>query len=185
EQINTIIQAVGKIGLAVRGLHGEGTEAMGNLFQVSNQTTLGEREDENIWRLNKVIEQSIEHEQNARQLLLQKRPETLFDQIGRAYGILTHAYSMTSKEALNLLSFMKLGIDLSFFPENCRMALDELLIETQPAHLQEGMQQRGSQQKLSPEERDGLRARIVRDKLKSFPKPDIGKQAGNGPKESK
>jgi protein arginine kinase len=185
EQINQIIQAVGKIGLAVRGLHGEGTEAMGNLFQVSNQTTLGEREDEIIGRLNKVIEQIIEHEQNARQLLLQKRPETLFDQIGRAYGILTHAYSMTSKEALNLLSFMKLGIDLSFFPESCRMGIDELLIETQPAHLQEGTQQRGSQQKLSAEERDGLRARIVRDKLKSFPKPDIGKQAGNGPKESK
>src|SRR5882672_2821463 len=89
EQINQVIQAVNKIGLAVRGLYGEGTEALGNLFQVSNQTTLGEKEDDIIARLHKVIEQIIEHEQNARQMLLQKKPNTLWDQIGRAYGVLT------------------------------------------------------------------------------------------------
>ena len=93
EQINQIIQAVNKIGLAVRGLYGEGTEAMGNLFQVSNQTTLGDREEDIIARLNKVIEQIIEHEQNARQMLLQKRLNTLYDQIGRAYGLLQFAFS--------------------------------------------------------------------------------------------
>src|SRR5688572_26453383 len=93
EQINQVIQAVNKIGLAVRGLYGEGTEALGNLFQVSNQTTLGEKEEEIIARLHKVIEQIIEHEQNARQLLVQKKPNTLLDHIGRAYGILRHAYS--------------------------------------------------------------------------------------------
>ena len=180
EQINQVIQAVNKIGLAVRGLHGEGTEAMGNLFQVSNQITLGEKEEEIVGRLNKVIEQVIEHEQNARQMLLQKKLSTLRDQIGRGYGILTHGYSITSKEALNLLSFMKLGVDLSFFPEACGAAVDELFIETQPAHLQ-----KGSQQKLAAEERDSLRAGIIRDKLKSFPKPDITtpKPERNGPKE--
>src|SRR6478609_1441670 len=87
EQINQVIQAVNKIGLAVRGLYGEGTEALGNLFQVSNQTTLGEKEEDIINRLNKVIEQIIHHEQNARHSLLQKKPVTLFDNIGRAYGI--------------------------------------------------------------------------------------------------
>ncbi len=180
EQINQIIQAVNKIGLAVRGLYGEGTEAMGNLFQVSNQTTLGEKEEEIVGRLNKVIEQVIEHEQNARQLLLQKKLSTLRDQVGRGYGVLTHAYSMTSKEALNLLSFIKLGIDLGFFPEECAPAVDELFIETQPAHLQ-----KSSQQKLAAEERDSLRADIIREKLKSFPKPDIPNAgpARNGPKE--
>src|SRR5882757_7511376 len=101
EQINQVIQAVNKIGLAVRGLYGEGTEAMGNLFQVSNQTTLGENEEEIINRLNKVIEQVIEHEQNARLMLMQKKPKTLLDHIGRAYGILRHAHAMNSKEALN------------------------------------------------------------------------------------
>jgi len=168
EQINQIIQAVNKIGLAVRGLYGEGTEAMGNLFQVSNQTTLGDKEEDIIARLNKVIEQIIEHEQNARQMLLQKRLNTLYDQIGRAYGLLQFAHSMSSKEALNLLSFIKLGTDLSFFPEECRVPVDELFMETQPAHLQ-----KNSQQKLAAEERDALRAEIIRAKLNAFPKPDL------------
>jgi protein arginine kinase len=172
EQVNQIIQAVNKIGLAVRGLYGEGTEAMGNLFQVSNQTTLGEKEEDIIGRLNRVIAHIIEHEQNARKILIQKKPGTLLDHVGRAYGILTHAYSMASKEALNLLSFMKLGIDLGFFPEECQVPVDQLFMETQPAHLQIG-----TQQKLSAEERDSLRAQIIRDKLKTFPKPDIGKPA--------
>ena len=175
EQINQVIQAVNKIGLAVRGLYGEGTEALGNLFQVSNQTTLGEKEDEIIARLHKVIEQIIEHEQNARQLLVQKKPNTLLDHIGRAYGILRHAYSMSSKEALNLLSFMKLGIDLGFFPEECRQPVDELFIETQPAHLQ-----KGTQQKLAADERDSLRAEIVRTKLGDFPRPNTRGNGGGG-----
>ena len=168
------------IGLAVRGLYGEGTEALGNLFQVSNQTTLGEKEEDIIARLHKVIEQIIEHEQNARQMLLQKKPNTLLDHIGRGYGVLRHAYSMNSKEALNLLSFMKLGIDLGFFPEDCRQPVDELFMETQPAHLQ-----KGNAQKLAADERDALRAEIIRAKLSSFPKPSIGTSspdhdAGNG-----
>ncbi|MDQ3622588.1 MAG: protein arginine kinase [Verrucomicrobiota bacterium] len=170
EQINQVIQAVNKIGLAVRGLYGEGTEALGNLFQVSNQTTLGEKEDEIISRLQKVIENIIEHEQNARQMLLQKKPAPLLDHVGRGYGILRYAHSMSSKEALNLLSFMKLGIDLGFFPEEWRVAIDELFMETQPAHLQ-----KGSQQKLAADERDGLRADIVRAKLGGFPAPDLGR----------
>lgn len=169
EQINQVIQAVNKIGLAVRGLYGEGTEALGNFFQVSNQTTLGEKEEEIIARLHRVIEQIIEHEQNARQLLLQKKPNTLLDHVGRGYGILRHAHSMSSKEALNLLSFIKLGIDLSFFPEECRQPVDELFMETQPAHLQ-----KGTQQKLAADERDALRAEIIRAKLAAFPRPDTG-----------
>jgi len=170
--INQVIQAVNKIGLAVRGLYGEGTEAMGNLFQISNQTTLGEKEDEIIARLTKVIETIIEKEHDARQMLIQKKPDTLWDQIGRAYGVLTYAHAMTSKEALNLLSIMKLGVDLGAFPEARRLPIDELFIETQPAHLQ-----KTSQQKLNAEERDFLRAEIIRGRLKLFPKPDMGKVA--------
>jgi protein arginine kinase len=170
--INQVIQAVNKIGLAVRGLYGEGTEAMGNLFQISNQTTLGEKEDEIISRLTKVIETIIEKEHDARQMLIRKKPDTLWDQIGRAYGVLTYAHAMTSKEALNLLSIMKLGVDLGAFPEDRRLPVDELFIETQPAHLQ-----KTSQQKLNAEERDFLRAEIIRDRLKLFPKPDMGKVA--------
>ena len=112
ELINQVVQAVSKIGLAVRGLYGEGTEAMGNLFQISNQTTLGEKEEEIIARLSKVIETIIEKEHDARQVLIQRKSNTLSDQIGRAYGVLTYAHAMSSKEALNLLSIIKLGIVL-------------------------------------------------------------------------
>ena len=77
DQINQIIQAVNKIGLAVRGLYGEGTEALGNLFQISNQMTLGEKEDEIVDQLNKVIEQIIEHEENARQMMLEEKSRML------------------------------------------------------------------------------------------------------------
>jgi len=178
ELINQVIQAVSKIGLAVRGLYGEGTEAMGNLFQISNQTTLGEKEEEIIARLSKVIETIIEKEHDARQVLIQKRSNTLWDQIGRAYGVLTYAHAMSSKEALNLLSIMKLGVDLGAFPEDRRLPIDELFIDTQPAHLQ-----KSSQRKLNAEERDHLRAQIIRERLKVFPKPDISKlvrESGNG-----
>ncbi len=167
EQINQVVQAVNKIGLAVRGLYGEGTEALGNLFQVSNQTTLGEKEEEILGRLTKVIETIINHEENARLMLLEKRAGMVMDHIGRAFGILTNAYCMSSKEALNLLSFIRLGIDLGFFPESIRLSVDELFMETQPAHLQ-----KSSQKKLAAEERDSLRADIIRSKLRSLPKPD-------------
>jgi protein arginine kinase len=170
EQINQVIQAVNKVGLAVRGLYGEGTEALGNLFQISNQTTLGEEESEIITRLNKVIESIILHEQNARQALLQKKSVTLLDNIGRAYGVLRHAHSMASKEALNLLSYLKLAADLGFFPAETRQLVDELFIETQPAHLQ-----KSTQQKLQADERDELRARIVRAKLQPLTEPDVQK----------
>ena len=178
ELINQVVQAVGKIGLAVRGLYGEGTEAMGNLFQISNQTTLGEKEEEIINRLSKVIETIIEKEDDARQVLVQKKSNTLWDQIGRAYGVLTYAHAMSSKEALNLLSILKLGVDLGVFSEDRRLPIDQLFIDTQPAHLQ-----KSSERKLTAEERDHVRAQIIRERLKLFPKPDIGKAAresGNG-----
>src|ERR671922_879913 len=178
ELINQVIQAVSKIGLAVRGLYGEGTEAMGNLFQISNQTTLGEKEEDIINRLSKVIETIIDKEHDARQVLIQKKSNTLWDQIGRAYGVLNYAHAITSKEALNLLSVIKLGVDLGAFPEDRRFAIDQLFMDTQPAHLQ-----KSSQQKHNAEERDHLRAQIIRDRLKVFPKPDISKmtrQSGDG-----
>jgi len=177
DQINKIVNSVNKIGLAVRGLHGEGTEAMGNLFQVSNQTTLGETEEEIIGRLTRVIEQILEHEQNARALLAQRKSVTLHDQIGRAYGVLSHAYSMSSKEALNLLSVIKLGVDLKVFPDAHRFPIDELFIETQPAHLQKG----AGTQKMSAEERDTLRASIIRAKLSQVPEPDIARLQAAAP----
>jgi protein arginine kinase len=117
---------------------------------------------------------------NARASLLQKRPVLLLDNIGRAYGILRHAHSMASKEALNLLSCLKLGVDLGFFPEDSRIVVDALFIETQPAHLQ-----KSSQQKLQADERDTLRAEIIRTKLAKFPKPDGRKAIARGQEDAK
>ena len=166
EQINQIIQAVNKLGLAVRGLYGEGTEALGNVFQVSNQMTLGEGEGDIVERLNKVLAQIIEHEENARAMLLEKKPKSVYNHIGRAYGILANAHSISSKETMNLLSLMRLGVDLSLFPEVERWLVDELFIITQPAHLQKRFSE-----KLSAEERDLLRADMLRERLRGVSRP--------------
>src|SRR5215467_8392983 len=137
EQINPIIQSVNKLGLAVRGLYGEGTEALGNVFQVSNQMTLGETEAAIVERLEKVLAQIIEHEENARATLLEKRQQMkmVLNHIGRAYGILANAHIVSSKETMNLLSLMRLGVDVGLFPGVDRSLVDELFILTQPAHL--------------------------------------------------
>ena len=166
EQINPIIQSVNKLGLAVRGLYGEGTEALGNVFQVSNQMTLGEAESDIVERLNKVLSQIIEHEENARGMLLEKKPKTVYNHIGRAYGTLANAHSISSKETMNLLSLMRLGVDVGLFPGVDRALVDELFILTQPAHLQ-----KQHSEKLSAEERDLLRADMVRERLRHVSRP--------------
>jgi len=157
---------VNKLGLAVRGLYGEGTEALGNVFQVSNQMTLGEAETDIVERLNKVLAQIIEHEENARAMLLEKKPKSVYNHIGRAYGVLANAHSISSKETMNLLSLMRLGVDLGLFPDVERWLVDELFILTQPAHLQKRFSE-----KLSAEERDLLRADMVRERLRNVSRP--------------
>ena len=176
EQINQIIQAVNKLGLAVRGLYGEGTEALGNVFQVSNQMTLGESEIEIVEKLNKVLSQMIEHEENARAALLEKKTKMVFNHIGRAYGILANAHSISSKETMNLLSLMRLGMDMGMFSGVNRYLVDELFVITHPAHLQKAFSE-----KLSAEERDLLRADMLRERLKSVkrPQPKAPPAAGN------
>ena len=168
EQINQIIQAVTKLGHAVRGLYGEGTEALGDVFQISNQMTLGESEPDIVERIHKVLLQVIEHEMNARTNMLQAKPKELFNHIGRAYGILAHAHCITSKETMNLLSLMRLGVEQRMFPGVEKSLMDELFIITQPAHLQKQFIE-----KLNTEERDILRADMLRDRLKKVAGPVI------------
>lgn len=173
EQINPIIQSVNKLGLAVRGLYGEGTEALGNVFQVSNQMTLGEAETTIVERLEKVLAQIIEHEENARATLLEKKPKMLHNHIGRAYGILANAHSISSKETMNLLSLLRLGVEVGSFPGADAALADELFILTQPAHLQ-----KQHSEKLSAEERDLLRADMLRERLKPIRRP-VARPAGS------
>ncbi len=176
EQMNKVIQAVNKLGLAVRGLYGEGTEALGNVFQVSNQMTLGENEAEIVDRLRKVVLQIIEHEENARGTLMEQRPKTVLNHVGRAYGILANAHSISSKETMNLLSLFRLGFDMGLFPGVQRALIDELSIVTQPAHLQSRFAD-----KLPPDERDIRRADMVRQALRNVHRPDTPPPDGTRP----
>lgn len=166
EQINPVIKAIGKIGLAVRGLYGEGTEALGNLFQISNQHTLGEAEPEIIAQIEKVIEGVVRSEVTARAKLKEDHQTMLRDQIGRAFAILRYAHILTSKEALNLLSMLRLGADLDLVGNCDRSLIDMLLLEIQPAHLQ-----LNAARELSPEERDSMRAELTRARLQSIDGP--------------
>src|SRR5512140_3597108 len=175
EPINPIIQSVNKLGLAVRVLYGDGTEALGNVFKVSNQMTLGESETAIVERLEKVLAQIIEHEENARASLLEKKPKMVFNHIGRAYGILANAHSISSKETMSLLSLMRLGVDMGLFPGTERGLADELFILTQPAHLQ-----KQHSEKLSAEERDLLRADMVRERLRPVSRPLVPPAATPG-----
>ncbi len=166
EQMNQVIQAVNKIGLAVRGLYGEGTEALANLFQISNQHTLGDKETDLIAKLERVIEQIINHERNARRKLVEENPSRVMDQVGRAYATLRYAHVLESKEAFTHLSMLRLGSDLGLIAPDCAKMIDTTLVEIQPAHLQIA-----SQRKLTPAERDVLRAEILRDRLRELPEP--------------
>lgn len=166
DQVNQVVKAVHKIGLAVRGLYGEGTDALGNLFQISNQHTLGENESDIIHQIEKVIERVVAQEQAARVKLREDNLTMLSDQVGRAYAIMKYAHILSSKEALNLLSMLRLGTDLDLIPECDRSVLDLLLLENQPAHLQFQ-----AKRELTPEERDVMRAEITRQRLQSIKGP--------------
>jgi protein arginine kinase len=157
QQINRILSAITQVGLAVRGLYGEGSEAIGNLFQISNQITLGQSEDEIIDNLYSVVRQIIEHERAARQKLLTESNHWINDRVSRSFGILSHAVIMDSKEAAQRLSDVRLGVDLEMIPNVSGNVLNEMLVMTQPGFLQQG-----AGHKLSAEERDIRRAEMIR-----------------------
>ncbi len=160
KQINQVLQAIIKLGLAVRGLYGEGTEASGNLFQISNQVTLGKKESDILDNLERVIKQILGHERNARKLLLKNNLYQLQDKIGRAYGILKNAHIISSKEAIELLSTMRMGVDLGLFKGIDRQCINEMILLTQPAHLQ-----LATARTLDAEERDMARAELIRQRM--------------------
>lgn len=165
QQINRLLSAISQVGLVVRGIYGEGSEALGNLFQISNQITLGQSEEEIITNLHSVAKQIIEHERAARQKLQMESPTRLLDRVSRSYGILSHAAIIDSKEAAQRLSDVRLGIDLGLIDGVSASVMNELVIMTQPGFLQQY-----AGQKLSPEERDLRRAEMIRERLKNMVK---------------
>ena len=125
---HNLLSAVTQVGLCIRGLYGEGSDIVGNLVQVSNQVTLGQGEEEILHNLSSVTRQLILQEQKARQVLLNQGREKLEDRAGRALGILKHARLINFKEMMQLLSDIRLGVDLKFLDGISRQTLNELMV---------------------------------------------------------
>lgn len=158
KQINKVLQTISKLSLTARGFYGEGTQASGNFFQVSNQTTLGHAETDIIDNIERIIKQIIMHEQQQRKMLITQHKAEFNDRIQRALGILKNAYIITSNETIELLSMVRLGVDTGLIKDINIAKLNQLFISTQPAHLQklEG-------KPLSAAERDVKRAEVIRE----------------------
>jgi len=157
KEIGKVLQGLGQVGLTFRGLYGEGSEVVGNFFQLSNQTTLGKSEEELIEHLDKIVRQVIQYEDQARQVLLRDAPQVTEDKIWRAYGLLRYARSLPFEELMNLLSGIRLGVGLKLLPELRVYTLNKLMIFTQTAHLEQA-----AGRDLPPSECDVHRAAYVR-----------------------
>jgi protein arginine kinase len=161
KQIEKVFRALQKINLAVRGLYGEGSRASGDFYQISNQVTLGKNESTIIQEIREVVPEIIKYERHARQTLLRENRQALQDRVSRAYGTLGNATMMTSEETMDLLSSVRLGIHLGLLEDVTISVVNELFLNTQPAHLQKLM---GNM--LDGEERNAARARYLRTRLR-------------------
>jgi protein arginine kinase len=160
KQIDKVFQAVAKMNLAVRGLYGEGTQAHGDFYQISNQVTLGKSEAEILADVNRVVPQIVRYERRARDLWADEDLRGLEDRVWRASGLLRSARKISSDETMDLLSAVRMGVNLGILPSPSVAAINELFIQIQPAHLQlrEGAE-------LSDDERDAARAELIRETL--------------------
>jgi protein arginine kinase len=157
KEIGKVLQGISQVGLTFRGLHGEGSEVVGNFFQVSNQTTLGKGEEDLLEHLEKIVAQVIHLEQNARQVLLRDAPAVIEDKIWRAYGLLRYARSLSFDEVMNLLSGVRLGVSLNLLSGLRVYTLNKIMIYAQSAHLEQA-----AGRSLSESESDLHRATYVR-----------------------
>ncbi|MEA2011726.1 MAG: ATP--guanido phosphotransferase [Verrucomicrobiota bacterium] len=160
DQIAKVINAVAKLGLLAGGFFGEGSDSLGNFFQISNQSTLGETETQILLKLTRVVDQIIAFEKNTRQRLLEGHKQYIYDRIGRAYGIMKHAHYLNTREAFLRLSALRLGVDFKMFTSLDVSKINELLVLTQSGHLQ-----KYAGKKLDSDERSLFRAEFVREKL--------------------
>jgi len=164
QEIERVARAAQDMRLAVRGLHGEGTDAVGDFFQLSNQTTLGRSEEQILDDFgNSIVPKIVEYERTAREALLAKRRDQLDDKIWRAFGLLRHARIISSEETFLQLSHLRLGIHTGRFSLFGIDELNELTVAVQPAHLQK---ERG--QRMRAQHRGIARAQILRDRLARY-----------------
>jgi protein arginine kinase len=163
KHIEKVFRALQKINLAVRGLYGEGSRASGDFYQISNQVTLGKSETTILSEIREVIPQIITYERQARTTMVRESRQALQDRVSRAYGTLCSATMMTSEETMDLLSSVRLGVNLGLLDDITIPTVNELFIHTQPAHLQKIM---GAS--LDGEERNAARARYLRNRLREL-----------------
>jgi protein arginine kinase len=135
-QIDKVFRSLHKISLAVRGLYGEGSQAMGDFYQISNQTTLGKTEEELVEQVGDVVPVLIDYERRAREFLVRETQQNVHDQVSRAYGILRTAQTITAEETMQLLSRVRMGVLLGLIGDVKIADINSLLVRTQPAHLQ-------------------------------------------------
>ncbi len=136
KEIQKVFQALQKISLAVRGLYGEGSQAMGDFYQISNQITLGNSEEQLLKKLKEVVPNIISYERKVRQALIKESRQALHDKVSRAYGTLKSAQSISSEETMHLLSSVRMGVNLGLIDDLQIPTVNELFMHTQPAHLQ-------------------------------------------------
>jgi protein arginine kinase len=159
--IEKVKRAAGDMNLAVRGFYGEGSEAAGDFYQISNQTTLGKGEQAILNDLaGEIIPKIVEYERLARRNLLSKRGAALEDQVYRALGLLTHARLLTAEESMQMLSHVRLGVVMGLVSDVDLASVNALMLLTQPAHLQRVM---GTE--LDQEQRRNARAQLIRRRL--------------------
>ncbi|MFN2432265.1 MAG: protein arginine kinase [Gemmatimonadota bacterium] len=159
-EISKVLQGISQIGLTFRGLYGEGSDVIGNYFQISNQTTLGKTEQELVGHLAKITQQVVEYEENARQVLARDALDEIEDKVWRAYGILSCARAVSFDETMNLLSAVRLGVSMKLLPAVGVFDLNRLLLFTQSAHLE-----RRAGRSLSVREAEVERAAQIREIL--------------------
>lgn len=160
KEIQKVFQAMQKMSLAVRGLYGEGSQAMGDFYQISNQVTLGKTEEQILQTINEVVPRIIDYERRVRSALIKENRAKLHDQVSRAFGILRSAHTITSEETMHLLSSVRMGINLGLVDGIEIPTVNELFIHTQPAHLQ-----KIRHATLESAERNVARAAYLRERL--------------------
>lgn len=165
--IEKVKRAAADMALAVRGFHGEGSEAAGDLFQISNQTTLGKAERALLAEMQvEILPRVIEYERAARRKLMEKRREVTEDQIHRAVGTLSSARLMTTEESMQLLSLVRLGAVMGVLEGVDVAEINLLMLVTQPAHIQ---RLHGSE--IDQDRRLAVRAAVLRDRIRQLVAP--------------
>jgi protein arginine kinase len=159
-QMDKLLYGVSQLGVAVRGVYGEGTKSMGHLYQISNQGTLGASEEKLIEKISQIVMQIIDKEKMTREQLKKNNLVEIEDEIYRAYGLLSYARSISTDEAMKLISFVKLGTEMGIIENSRDLDLYKLMVKTQPNNILSL-----TNEPLSLKERDIKRAEIIRNEL--------------------